>query len=204
MRLDRAKWIGLCFCTFALGGALKTGGESAPELTLLQTGSGTPLITSSEELFIAGFADPRIRFTFGFATDEISEPGAFLDSFTFTLEGGDSASTLLFLTADATGVAWAPSTPGTVPLSPDSITAIPTEYPPAIEPALTQRYAYQVEALLPEDFAGQAATFRADLFDNLDGTASLGWFAEIAVVPEPRASLVALLAAFIYLIRRKR
>ena len=204
MKTGKPKWIGFYVGLVLLGSVMQAVAEAGPDRVVLTTGGEQNLVTAEQTFLIAPFSEPRLLFTFGFATDEAAEPGEFSDSFTFTLEGGSSGSTLLFLTADTTGVVWVPSTPGTVPLEPGAVTGTATEYPDGIEPALAHRYAYRVEASLPEEFAGGPAIFRADLFDNLNGTESVGWFADVSVVPEPRALVLAVLAGSIFFLRRSK
>lgn len=150
---------------------------------------------ASDETFLA--------FHFGFETDEVFGPGTIFDSFSIGIENeaGDRFATLL--TADASGVVYAPATPGGVSIPGGAITASLIPVPP-LNQNLTQRYAAYVQAFLPQDFAGQEATLYFDLFDNQNGTASLGWFTDLTVVPEPTTTLLLGLGALLLLGLRKR
>jgi hypothetical protein len=174
-------------------------------LTVLPTGGGDPLVTATRTLSVdPSFTLPFLQFTFGFATDESVAPGQFADSFTVTLQDSSLATTMIFLTADASGVVWAPPTPGTVPIAPETISRTPVDFPTSVEPVLAQQFAYSVQTPLPSAFAGQTLSLHFDLFDNMNGVASLGWFSEVAVVPEPRLWMTGAVVMLVYLFRRKK
>jgi hypothetical protein len=173
-------------------------------ITVLRAAGAEPLITETRELQVdPSFALPVLQFTFGFATDETVVPGQFADSFTVTLQDASLATTIILLTADASGTVWAPLTPGTVPISPEAILRRSAPFPASIEPVLQWQFAYQVEAPLPAAFTGQSFSLHFDLFDNMNGVRSIGWFSDITVVPEPRLWFAAALALF-YLLRRRQ
>jgi hypothetical protein len=169
--------------------------QDPPGVTVLRTGGGLPLVTSSEQFQItSNLTTPTVlSFEFGFGTDEVPSPGAFLDSFTVTVQDVAMMNTLLLLTADASGVVWAPSTPGGVFLPPDSILRSTIPFP-SLQPVLANQAAFAVSVPLPTAFAGPVNVY-FDLFDNLNPTPSLGWYRAV-VIPEPR-TWVLLIAGFL-------
>lgn len=171
---------------------------------VLRADGSEALRTESRSMLMPAASDETfLAFHFGFETDEVFGPGVIFDSFSIGIENaaGDRFATLL--TADASGVVYAPGTPGGVAIPGGAITAslIPV---PSLNPNLTQRYAAYVQAFLPQDFAGQEATLYFDLFDNQNGTASLGWFTDLTVVPEPTTAVLLGLGGLLWLGLRKR
>ena len=168
---------------------------SQPELSLGQgtivfhnTGGGQPIVSEVRSIFIdPTSSQPRLVFDFGFATDETPTPGTFLDSFTVTIQNMAQSLSAVYLTADATGVAWAPVTPGALFVDPASISANPIAYP-NLQPVLGNRLAFEVTAPVPQQFVGQSVNVFFDLFDNLDPNNSQAWFSSLglASVPEPQ------------------
>jgi hypothetical protein len=180
-------------------------GWSQGTLTVLQTGGGSPLVSSQEDLTLADVSSPELVFEFGFFSNETPAPNVFLDSLTVTLQGSSSGSAVL-LTADASGVVWAPLSLGGLSLNDgDIVRTMMTPVPDA--PIAGRGVAYSVTVPIPQGIDGPNATLYFDLFDNLDENSSLGWYTtpRIVAVPEPRSMsffAVALLGLFI--IRRKR
>jgi len=165
-------------------------------LTVLNTGGGQPLVTEARPLFVdAALVQPRLQFNFGFATDESFVPNTFLDSFTVTLQSSNQLSTVIYLTTDASGMILAPPTPGTIVVDPASINTDALAYP-SLQPVLLHQLAFQVSALIPSQFLGASVNVYFDLADNLDATASQGWFSDLRVtsVPEPSAWMLLLVA----------
>lgn len=165
-------------------------------LVTLNTGGGQVLVSETRTVMIDGaWAQPRLLFDFGYATDETALPGIFLDSFTVTLQDSNQVFTAIYLTADASGVAWVPSTPGTVAMDPASINASALSYP-SLEPVLAGQLAFQVDAAIPAQFIGHLVNIHFDLYDNLDAQASQAWFSDLRVmnVPEPAVWCIWLLA----------
>ena len=79
----------------------------------LLTADGTAALHSqSLSLSVPRGSSVPLAFNFGFETDEVFGPGQFFDSFTLTLRSVDDLVTLILVTADASGVVFAPSTPG--------------------------------------------------------------------------------------------
>ncbi len=155
----------------------------AQGIAVLNTGGGTPLVTSSQLLQIPASSVPvPLLFEFGFGTDETASPGAILDSFTVTVQDAAMLHTLVLLTADASGVVWAPPTPGAILIPPEAIlrTSIPF---PSLQPVLANQSAFVVMVPLPTVFTG-TVTVHFDLFDNLNPSSSLGWYNRVNV-PEP-------------------
>jgi hypothetical protein len=163
-------------------------GHSIPargQVTTLQTGVGQPLQTASLPLTIpTPSLQPILLFNFGFSTDETISSGSFSDSLTFTLQSADGLTTALILTADLTGVNWAPSNPGGVLINPDGIGRTPIAIP-VFAQGFSTRFAWSVSFPVPSGFTGGPATLYLDLFDNQNALNSLGWADNIAIVPEP-------------------
>jgi len=178
--------------TFALAGTILFGsprrGFAQGTIVFHNTGGGQPLISEVRSIFVdAGSQQPRLVFDFGFATDETPSPGAFLDSFSVTLQSSDQSISAVYLTADASGVAWAPAAPGGVFIDPSSIFASAIPYP-ALQPALANQTSFEVSAPIPAQFLGGSVNVFFDLFDNQDAKISQGWFNNLGVasVPEPQ------------------
>jgi hypothetical protein len=91
-------------------------------------------------------------------------------------------NTLVLLTADGSGIVWAPPTPGGVGIPPDAILRSSIPFP-SLTPVTAQQTAFLVTVPLPTVFSG-AVNVHFDLFDNLDSVASLGWYNRVRV-PEP-------------------
>jgi hypothetical protein len=198
---------------FARGGGLIALLLSAPFIsaqgiiTVLNTGSGQPLVSAVRPLFVdAAATQPRLLFNFGFATDETVASGTFLDSFTVTIQDSNSVFTTVYLTADAAGTVLAPPTPGAIVMDPATISSDPLAYP-SLNPVLLNQRAYAVSALVPAQFIGREINVYFDLFDNLNPIASQGWFSDLRLgaVPEPQAwSLFLLVGATAWSLRRPK
>lgn len=171
--------------------------------TVLQTGSGVPLQTKQEVLSLAGVTAPAVRFDFGFATDEVPTPGVLLDSFTVSLQGGNSNQTAVVVTADASGVLWAPPAPGAVPLA-DSVIQRLAITPPSLQPIDSRGVAFAVQVPVPSQFTGTGFEVDFDLFDNLNATMSLGWYTPPQVVSAPEASSWSLLSGGLLVLAANR
>jgi hypothetical protein len=164
-------------------------GRAQGTVVFHNTGGGEPLVSEVRSIFLdAALQQPRLIFNFGFATDETPSPGGFLDSFTVTIQSTNLSFSAVYLTADATGIAWGPPTPGSLFIDPASINASALSYP-SLQPVLATQTAFAVSAPLPAQFLGGSVNVFFDLFDNLDNKASQGWFSGVGVatVPEPRA-----------------
>jgi hypothetical protein len=165
-------------------------------LVFHNTGGGQPLVSDVRPLFVdAALVQPRLQFNFGFATDESFVPNAILDSFTVTIQSSNQLYTAVYLTADASGVVWAPATPGALVIDPATIDFQAIAYP-SLQPVLVLQRAFQVSALIPSQFLGGSINVYFDLFDNLNPQASQAWFSDLRVtaVPEPQAWMLLLLA----------
>ena len=176
--------------------------------TILRTGGGAPLTTVEERLSPPGVTPaPLLMFRFGFATDETFAPGGFLDSFSVSLRNTNTGAAAILATADASGFYWAPFTPGGVAIAESAIARQPVEFP-SLEPVPGNATAYDVSFALPEEFHGASMAVYFDLFDNGNAIASLGFFSDLVVVPEPSVGLLlmggALLGAFWVKRRRRR
>ena len=94
-----AEW----WCLFAVVFCLVVGtARGQGNFTALQTGGGQPLVSDVQVLQIGGISSPELLFEFGFLTDEAVVPGAFLDSFTVTIQDA-AATTAVLATIDASG-----------------------------------------------------------------------------------------------------
>jgi hypothetical protein len=153
------------------------------------TGGGQSLVSEVRSLSLTGtLSQPYLRFDFGFATDETPTAGAFLDSFSVSIQDASQSFSAIYATADATGIAWAPPTPGTLFIDPASILVSPISYP-NLQPVLSRQNAFEVTAPIPSQFlVGGSINVYFDLFDNLDNRTSQGWFSGLTVssVPEPQ------------------
>jgi hypothetical protein len=162
----------------------QTGSVDPDTVTVLKTGNGQPLATFSQILSAGSLGQtPILRFSFGFSTAEAISPNAFLDSVSLTVQNGSSQSAIFF-TADASGVQWAPVTPGNVLLNAANWNVTPITFP-GLQPDYPTEFAYSVTAALPSAFQGQELNFYFDLFDNQNPQGSLAWITPITVVPEP-------------------
>jgi hypothetical protein len=178
--------------------------SSGQEPTVLLTGSG-PASANRSWLFPSSVDTLRLQFDFGFGTDETPQTPGFLDSFTVTLQDNSMQSTAIYLTADPNGVSWAPVTPGTVFMNPNSINRAPISFG-GVQPSHSTEFAYRVDAPIPTEFAGKSATLYFDLFDNANGTSSLGWFNNVVVVPEPGTAVLTGLGGtiLVFFVRHRR
>lgn len=173
--------------------------------TFLQTGGGQPLVSQQQTLDTMGIPSPELEFDFGFITGEIPAPGYILDSFTVTI-GDDAGDLATLLTIDASGVTWAPFTPGAVPVADSQIQRVSIT-PPSMAPVNGQGTAYSVDVPVPDQFSGTNLTVYMDLFDNQDATMSLGWSANLRMKPTPEPEVTALAAValgFVAICRKRR
>ena len=170
---------------------------------LLETGGGQPLVSVS--LPVPAFPDSTLaplEFRFAFGTDEVFSPGSIFDSFTITLQDDAKTLTLLLLTADASGVIWAPATPGAIALDPDSIARSAANYPSG-QPVFVRQASFQVTVPVPSQYQGRSATLFLDLFDNQNSIPSQGYF-HLVNVPEPASWATGLGGALCWLVLRRR
>jgi hypothetical protein len=167
----------------------------------LATGSGQGLVSRTEIVSaIAGSTQPILTFDVGFATDELFGPGRLFDSFSISVAGPGNQPFAALLTADASGVLWAPATEGGFPLNGGTISRLGMAFPEGTRTYL-QAEAYRISWPLPSAFRGDlSVTF--DLFDNLDGSGSLAYFTTPTIVPEP--TFVSLLALGTWLALRRK
>jgi hypothetical protein len=171
-------------------GTYSASGQGTVNFNVLGTGGGQSLITHQQTLDTAGVRSPALFMNFGFATDETASAGAFLDSLTVTISDGRSTFAVL-ATMDASGVLWAPTSPGALPFSESQIQRQAIA-PPASQPILGRGAAFAVQVAIPVQFQSTAVTAQFDLFDNFDPRMSLGWYDNLQVisVPEPGAGVL--------------
>jgi hypothetical protein len=189
-RVQRTLWrvtLGLLAGGLVEAPTLRAQGVTEPVVVLA---NGTaPLQTGTQTLTINPLTDlPVLAFNFGFATDEVPAPGVFLDALTVTIETADGGLILIPATLDASGPQWAPPTPGTVPLAPESVQVAAAQFP-SLQPVPLRQWAFDMTVLMPEAFVGRPLNIYFDLFDNFNSTASLGFYfpARTVLIPEPGA-----------------
>ena len=182
----------VCFCLL-VAGAARGQGTLAP--VIMRTGSGRELVTTTLSYVNASgqSASDVLAFSFGFATQEQSQVGQFADSFTVSISG--PGGTAYLVTADASGVLWAPAVPGAIPLTESAIQRqfVPFEVP---SEGLSEAASYQVDYSLPPAWQNSPLTLNFDLFDNQDPQHSLAYF-DVTPVPEP-SSVAILLAGLVF------
>ncbi len=158
-------------------------------LTVFRTGGSEPLLTLNLPFSpLPTNSLSLLRFDFGFATAEPDVPDTFFDSFSVTLQRNDQSATALLLTADRTGVQWAPSHPGGLSIDPSDVQHADTTFP-NLNPALALKFSYSVTFALPLALAGGPLTLFFDLFDNLNQFASLAYVSGVHIetgVAQPR------------------
>jgi hypothetical protein len=168
-------WITACIAQ------AQTGITNEPPYTVFRTGSGQTLQSLGLPIQTpVASASPTLTFEFGFATAETEAAGTFFDSFSLTLQTTNLTTTALVLTADRTGVVWAPPTPGALPISSEDIERDAVTFP-NLSPTLPLRFAYFVTFVIPDAFAGMALNILFDLFDNLNASSSLAYISNLHV-----------------------
>jgi PEP-CTERM motif len=174
---------------------------------VVQTLPGQTTSTISDSVFIPISAEnPMLYFNFGFATDEVPAGSQFLDSLSITLQDVNQTGTALFLTVDANGLIWAPVTPGTIPMDPNSIVRSSVAFP-SLTPVLANQQAWSVIAPIPPEFEGKTVNLFVDMFNNQNALSSLGWISQLQItpVPEPSTLSIGLVSVgFFFIFRRKR
>jgi hypothetical protein len=168
-------WVSLVLF-FGRFGALAQGGVTTEgDLTVFRTGGSDPFLSLMMPLAAPPTnVAPLLQFEFGFATDEGDVPETFFDSFSVTVQGDDAAQSALLLTADRTGVAWAPPNAGGIQVDPGEVNrqVVTGE---SVDPKLALQVAYSVSFILPAVLLGRPIKVFFDFFDNLNGTNSLAY-----------------------------
>jgi hypothetical protein len=182
----------------------RSQGTFAP-LHVLETQQADGLVTTNSTLDLRaippGFV---IEFAFGFATDETTVPGAFLDAFTISfVNAADPFQVAVLLTVDPAGLVIAPLTPGGIALDPTAISLMPVLFPPEL-PGLSRRWAYQLTTPIPHALQGQLVTVYFDLFDNANQLNSLAWASQVFAIPEPGAALLMTCGLALWFARKRR
>src|SRR5688572_20695654 len=99
-------------------------------LTVFRTGGNEALLTLSVPFGAAPTNSLSfLQFDFGFGTSEADATNTFFDSFSVTLQRNDQPATALLLTADRTGVQWAPPNPGGLALDPEDVQHAEVAFP---------------------------------------------------------------------------
>ncbi len=182
-----------------LAGSAAQGQEA---VEVLRTGDNPPLSTLVRSVNIND--EFGLTFTFGFATDETADIDTIPDSVTATLQAtGDPASTLIVATLDASGAIWAPISPGTLTLSPDSVVRVPIDFP-SLVPMLDRRNAFSVTVPLPFELQHREVNLYLDLFDNGNSMSSLAWLGSVQPIPEPVPVALLFTGASVWFVARRR
>lgn len=185
----------LTFAAILYGAASARAQGNFGPVVVLRTGGSEPILSSTQ--FVGNFSatgPALLQFAFGFSTDEEQEPGVFLDSITLTLSEQNGPLSVIYNTTDRTGAYWAPA--GGISISGDSITRETIGFP-ILEPSHAHQYAYLVTAPVPNELLGKNLNFYTDVFDNRNGTESLGW---VSVVPIPEPATWAIAATMLVMI----
>lgn len=157
--------------------------------TLLETGSGAELVTVERRVLLPKVERPLIYFDLGFATEEQLFPQSFYDSLSVSLRNADGGTYSFLLTADISGVTWAPTTPGGFQLNQDGIVRERIDFPVSgID--LPNQFAYRVGFAVPDPFMGESLDVIFDLFDNQNAFRSVGYVSDLTVIPEPRTWVI--------------
>jgi len=170
--------------------------EIGPHTPLtLETGQGTALVTTNVLLsYDASLSRPSVRFDFSFGTDETNAPSSIPDAFSVNLQNPTNAAIALVLTADRTGVAWAPTNAGGV-----SIVSEDVQRRPIVSTNGTAGFdwqiAYAVLVRLPQELISTGVRLFLDLFDNQNGLGSLASVVGIRIISGGAANLLYLQSA---------
>ena len=171
----------------------------AQGLVTFNTDSTTPLISQMQTLdtTVPG-GQPLLEFDFGFASAESPSPGAFLDSFTVSLQDLNQTSTAILFTEDPSGLVLAPASPGTLVLNPALMNLNAIAYP-SLQPVVPNPTAFHLSMPVPQEFVGNPVNVFFDLFNNQDALASQAWVdnVQISTIPEPPVSMLLLLSGCI-------
>lgn len=179
--------------------------ELQGETAVFQTGTTEALGTLIHDLYVSATSPVfELEFSVGFSTDEQISPGLIFDAFSVSLKEINGATTAIFLTADAGGFVWAPPTPGTLSISPDTLRRTPI-ISPAFIPLRSRTEAFRVTVPVPREMRDRQLKLYLDLFDNRNGVESLVWVDNFALVPEPHVWVLGLGgAALLAVFRRLR
>jgi hypothetical protein len=179
-------------------------GSTVAQSTFLNTGQGNALTSRSVILNLGTSTQPVVTFDFGFGTDELTVPGTLLDSFSVSIAAAVGSPVGQLITADAFGFVWGPANAGGFEVDGATITRRVVALP-AGGGTFRSAEAFSVSWAIPQQFRGGGSvevTF--DLFDNLDQTASVGFFTSPVIVPEPSAVALLSLSSFVILWRLRR
>ncbi len=150
--------------------------------TTFETGGSFPLWTGEWVFEVPALEfEPTLELEVGFSSEEPEAFGAFLDSFSLTLQTTDGVSTAVLVTMDPTGAVWAPETPGGVAvdlLDLNTLEAVIYD----LDPVFPYTLSFSVSYSLPDTFADGGLTLYGDLFDNQNEWNS------VAYVTSPRIS----------------
>lgn len=189
---------------FGLSAGATRGQGNEEVLNTLDTTPGGSLISQVRSVTVESTEGSfLLQLKFGFGTDEVFGPGTIFDAFSITVQTADRTKTWVLATFDASGVVWAPITPGTEALEGSTIGRTTVNAPNLI-PDFRFAQAYAVEWTLPGAAVGQPLNIYYDLYNNQDPIASQGWFTDVIVVPEPGVvSLGVLGLGLVWLIQRR-
>ncbi len=182
------RWIACLFAGCVLqyfGAALalaQSGISTKGDLTLLQTGSGSPLVTLMVPFTAVPANSPVLSLDFGFATAEPDAADALFDAFSLTVGNTEGTLSAVLFTADRTGVEWAPATSGGVLVT--NLSHAPTNFLASAPTGLITRFAFAVNFALPAALAAGPVKLFFDLVDNLNQAASLAYFTAVQLKGE--------------------
>jgi hypothetical protein len=167
----------------------QSGISTEGPLTVLRPGGGEPLVTLTIPFDKPSTdAAPVLQFEFGFATDEPDLPDIFFDSFSVTVQGDNPNESALLLTADRSGVEWAPENAGGVTISSNDVKHTEAQFA-NVDPKLPLKVAYLVTFALPRAFLDGPLKVLFDLFDNLNSAASVAYVQNVRVEAESAIKL---------------
>ncbi len=198
--MPRRLWALAAFLVIACGEGSAIAQSSFETVTTLNSTPGQAVVTEVRPVRIEpGQTGPSVlQFSVGFGTDEVFGPGTIFDAFSLTLQTADASRTWLLATFDASGVVWAPLTPGTTPFDESAILRTAVQTPNGL-PDFKLHQAFSVEIQVPDNPAGQPLNLYFDLANNQNSVASQGWFSEVVLVPEPGVTSLGILGAVLAL-----
>jgi len=146
----------------------------------ITTHTGGADVLISETLPFSSASSSTLAINFGFATTEAVAPAQFYDSFTVSVSG--PGGTACLLTADASGIDWAPIVPGGLGVPNSSLQPQATAFLVPTEGAQPIG-SFEVNFALPGQWLGVPLTVEFDMFDNQNQQPSLAYYA--LSVPDP-------------------
>jgi len=151
--------------------------------TNLYTGTGAALQRIAFPVAVpAAYTSASLRFDFRFASAETIVPGEFADSFSITIRNTNFAYVTTVLTADRSGVAWAPTPIGGQELPPEALLFEPLPADPALA-GLPFETGYSVLVDVPTPLLAAPVQLVLSLFDNQNPEDSWASLSHLEVKP---------------------